>query len=154
MENIVQVKVDSVPQKSLACELLMEMRSLSQIQIANLLSESENNTICSDGTTKFGHHYSSFDVCVGEDCYIAGLREDEAGTAEGTLQMLEMIIKDLSDVSKRSESFNKIIFSLRNTMFDRHVVQKKFNKLLEDYRRGVLPKVVKNWGGGGMGLFR
>ena len=70
LENIVHVKVDNVPQKSLACELLMEMRSLLQIQIANLLTESGNSTICIDGTTKCGHHYSSFDVCIGDDASV------------------------------------------------------------------------------------
>ena len=30
-------------------------------------------------------------------------------------------------------------------MSDRHIVEKKFNKLLEDYRAEVLPVVVSNW---------
>ena len=30
-------------------------------------------------------------------------------------------------------------------MSDRHVVEKKFNDLLEDYRREVLPTIIDSW---------
>ena len=35
---------------------------------------------------------------------------------------------------------------IKNTMSDRHVVQKKFNSLLEDYRLEILPVVIQEWG--------
>ena len=34
---------------------------------------------------------------------------------------------------------------IKNTMSDRHVVEKKFNQLLEDYRNDVLPSIVESW---------
>ena len=30
-------------------------------------------------------------------------------------------------------------------MSDRHIVQKKFNGVFQDYRASVLPNVVENW---------
>ena len=30
-------------------------------------------------------------------------------------------------------------------MSDRHIVQKKFNSVFQDYRASVLPNVVENW---------
>ena len=35
--------------------------------------------------------------------------------------------------------------SIKNTMSDRHIVQKKFNRLLEEYRSEVLPDVIDEW---------
>ena len=40
---------------------------------------------------------------------------------------------------------NKIISSIKNIMSDRHIVQKKFNSVFQDYRASVLPNVVENW---------
>ena len=31
------------------------------------------------------------------------------------------------------------------TMSDRHIVQKNFNTLLEEYRLGVLPSIIEDW---------
>lgn len=42
-------------------------------------------------------------------------------------------------------SGNLILSKIKNTMSDRHVVEKKFNELLEDYRRDVLPTIVADW---------
>ena len=39
----------------------------------------------------------------------------------------------------------KIITNIKNTMSDRHIVQKNFNQLFEDYRKEVLPSVVDGW---------
>ncbi len=37
------------------------------------------------------------------------------------------------------------IANVKNTMSDRHVVQKNFIELLEDYRKEVFPSVVGGW---------
>ena len=34
---------------------------------------------------------------------------------------------------------------MKNIMSDRHIVQKKFNSVFQDYRVSVLPDVVENW---------
>ena len=39
----------------------------------------------------------------------------------------------------------KPIKSMKNIMSDRHIVQKKFNDVFQDYRAFVLPNVVENW---------
>ena len=40
---------------------------------------------------------------------------------------------------------NKILRCIKNTMSDRHIVEKKFNCLLEDYRSEILPLVMSDW---------
>ena len=42
----------------------------------------------------------------------------------------------------RAHAGNKILTCIKNTMSNRHVVEKKFNCLLEDYRAQILPMVV------------
>lgn len=46
-------------------------------------------------------------------------------------------------VSKAKE----ILASIKNTMSDRHIVEKNFNELLEVYRDEVLPDVIERWNG-------
>ena len=40
---------------------------------------------------------------------------------------------------------NRLLASIKNTMSDRHIVEKKFNELLESYREEILPDVVEGW---------
>ena len=40
---------------------------------------------------------------------------------------------------------NKLLVSIKNTMPDRHIVQKKFNSLLQEYRCEILPDVIEGW---------
>ena len=60
----------------------------------------------------------------------------------------EMTLKGiLADISYAAGdgTGQKILACIKNTMSDRHIVEKNFNKLLEDYRAEVLPVVVSNW---------
>ena len=41
--------------------------------------------------------------------------------------------------------FRLPVASIKNTMSDRHIVEKNFNRLLEDYRAEVLPEVIEGW---------
>ena len=41
----------------------------------------------------------------------------------------------------------KILASIKNTMSDRHIVEKNFNDLLDTYRANILPDVVEGWCG-------
>jgi len=45
----------------------------------------------------------------------------------------------------QSGSSGVILSKLKNTMSDRHIVEKNFNSLLESYRTKVLPSVIDNW---------
>ena len=56
------------------------------------------------------------------------------------LDILSEIDESLQDTEKNVS--NKIISSIKNIMSDRHIVQKKFNSVFQDYRASVLPNVV------------
>lgn len=53
--------------------------------------------------------------------------------------MEESLENTETDVAK------KIVSSIKNIMSDRHIVQKKFHTIFQDYRSNVLPEVVKGW---------
>ena len=66
------------------------------------------------------------------------------GSAEVTLHTFRQIINDLSLVSGKKGS-DAVVAKIKNTMSDRHIVQKNFNTLLEDYRADILPSIIQDW---------
>ncbi|KAJ8050932.1 hypothetical protein HOLleu_04315 [Holothuria leucospilota] len=75
-----------------------------------------------------------------------GLRDMVEGGTEETLQTLQDILKDASNIKEAgAEGFNSLIAWIKNTMSDRHSAEKKGNELLKKFRIGVLPSVVENW---------
>ena len=67
-----------------------------------------------------------------------------SGSAQCTLDTLKVILADIALVSKEQQA-GSILANIKNTMSDRHIVEKSFNQLLESYRAEVLPSVVKGW---------
>ena len=55
--NLANVTCSQLPQHTAISDMLLEARALSQIQLAETLTVTENNTLHSDGTTKFGQKY-------------------------------------------------------------------------------------------------
>ena len=55
-------------------EMLIESRSLAHIQLADVLTTTEYNTLHTDGTSKFGHRYTSFQVTTTESTYSLGMQ--------------------------------------------------------------------------------
>ena len=76
--------------------------------------------------------------------YSLGLSEMVTGSASQTLATFKQIMGDIELVAGTGIG-EKIVGHIKNTMSDRHIVQKNFNSLLEDYRSQILPKVVSNW---------
>ena len=75
--------------------------------------------------------------------YSLGLCEMLTGSAELTLHTFKQIINDLDLVARKSGDV--VVSKIKNTMSDRHIVQKNFNTLLEEYRLGVLPSIIEDW---------
>ena len=93
---------------------------------------------------KFGQHYGGFQVSTSLGFYSLGLTEILTGSADVALQTLKGILEDIN-FAVGNDTGQKILACIKNTMSDRHIVEKNFNKLLEDYRAEVLPVVVSNW---------
>ena len=128
--------------------MLAESLVVAQAQLAEKLVTSQYNTLHSDGTTKFGEHYSGVEVSTETGTYTVGIRNMFSGSAQNTLDMFKEILEDIDAINTclgRDSALTKIVASTKNTMSDRHVVEKNFNELLENYRSEVLPIAIEDW---------
>ena len=109
-------------------------------------------TLYSDGTSKFGYCYNTFDIrsCSGES-FVQVLGEMSAGSSDEQLQALKRVLGDVvalrgvEDGVSSDAVISKIFFSIKNLMSDRCVVQKRFNTILSQYRKEVVPAVINGW---------
>ena len=129
---------------------LLEARSLAQIQVVDELVDgfdSENRTSRSDGTSKKGHSFITFDIVndAGKTS-VAGVHEVSSGDAQSQLQVLENILEDVCAMfvrqndgkDKEDRAMNKTLKRTKNVMSDGCAVQKKFNYLFTSYRKELL----------------
>lgn len=149
MSTLAHQSVGRLPSHTVLCRM-MEGLSLAEIQLGEKLSEDnkDNFTIQTDGTTKYGQHFATFDVATGDATYTLGLRHVFSGSAQNTLDTLKEILDDLDMVQREiggAKVSSMIISKLKNTMSDRHAAEKLFNELLADYRAEILPEVFAGW---------
>ena len=60
------------------------------------LTKSNNLTLHSDGTSKFGQHYEGFQLSTSLGSYSLGLTEILTGSADVVLQTLKGILEDIN----------------------------------------------------------
>ena len=130
--NITGTEVDALAKSSTLSSMLAKMKCLAYEQLSEELNVLDNITLHSDGTSKFSQHFGSYQVSTEKSAYSLGLCEMLTGSAEVTLHTFKQIISDLSLVSGEKSS-DSVVAKIKNTMSDRHIVQKNFNALLEDY---------------------
>ena len=130
--NVAGIEVGALPKSSTLSNVLTKMKCLAYEQLSDELSAEDNITLHSDGTSKFGQHFGSYQLSTINSMYSLGLCEMLTGSAEVTLHTFRQIINDLSLVSRKKGS-DAVVAKIKNTMSDRHIVQKNFNTLLEDY---------------------
>ena len=142
-----------LPKKSTLANMMVEARSVAHLQLAEELSKPSSNTLHSDGTTKFGEKFGGFQVTTQESSYTLCLTEMKAGGAKDFKHILERSLSDIEAAyravnqpnDQNNSKAKQILASIKNTMSDRHVVEKNFNQLLEEYRDQVLPDVIQGW---------
>ena len=72
--KLLSIQCDRLPQHTTINEMLMESRSISHAQLAETLTASSSNTLHSDGTTKYGHKFQSYQVTTSGDSLTLGLQ--------------------------------------------------------------------------------
>ena len=142
LRNIALMEVDStcIPGASTLVKMLAEMKGVACQQLVEELCNDDKLTLHSDGTSKFGQHYVGYQVSTDGSAYSLGLCD----MLTQTLSTLKQVLQDIELVSEKGAG-EKILSRIKNTMSDRHIVKKKFNRLLEDYRAEILPSAVSNW---------
>ena len=107
-------------------------------------------TLQTDGTTKVGDHFATYDVktATDEQPYTLGLHHIFSGSAIDTLDTFKEILEDIDNVQKaigKDAVSSELVVKIKNTISDRHSAEKKFNDLLRNYRTDLLLTVIENW---------
>lgn len=150
ISNLAHKSLDRMPSKALLCQMMVECLTVAHAQLGEELSHEKRdfNTLQTDGTTKYGEHYTTYDVATVAGTYTLGLRHVFSGSAEDSLSTFKEILEDIDTVQKElgtSCTSSVILSKLKNTMSDRHAAEKLFNELLSEYRADILPDVVDGW---------
>ena len=143
-KHIVSFEIKELPQTSTLTGMYAKMKGLAYHQSSEELHKGENFTLHSDGTTKFGQHHYSFQVSMSDGTYSLGLAEMLSGSATEVLSTFQQILCNL-ELALQSGSSNVILSKIKSTMSDQHIVEKKFNSLLEEYHLQVLSIAIDNW---------
>ena len=144
LKNLTNKEIDTLPTAPTLVRMLTELKFLSYQQLADELQHCENITLHSDGTSKFGQHYGSFQISTDTSAYSLGLSQMLTGSAQQTLDLFKDILSDFEQ-TVGSHAKCKLLLSIKTTMSDRHIVQKNFNSLLEEYRAKILPEITSLW---------
>ena len=149
--NIMHKSVKRLPSHGLTCQMIIESLTVAQAQLGEKLSETASPcTLQTDGTTKYGEHFATYDVKNPEDdfTYHLGLRHVFSGSALDTLETLKEILHDIDNVQLaigKTKKSSEIVSRIKNTMSDRHAAEKRFNEILSDFRTEILPTVIDHW---------
>ena len=114
LQNIATIEVSALPKASSLSGMLAEMKCLAYQQISDELDHQENITLHSDGTSKFGEHYGSYQLSTEKSVYSLGLCEMLTGSAELTLHTFKQIINDLDLVARKS---GDVVSKIKNTYY-------------------------------------
>lgn len=114
------------------------------------ISMSENLTLYTDETSKFGKSFEVFAITdENKESYLLGLREMFCKSSHTVLDTLKEILSDISNICTKEENNKgvglKLLIHIKNTMSDRAATEKKFQSLLEIYRTQILSRVEDDW---------
>ena len=92
--------VDHFPSYGLTCQMTLESLTVAQAQLVDKLVHISGFTMLqTDGTTKFGEHFSTFDIRTEEAItYTLGIRHVFSGSAKSTSETFQEILLDIDCV--------------------------------------------------------
>ena len=147
-------KIGRLPKKTCTSLLQTEALIVSQGQVAAaMLDSSNNNTLHTDGTKRRFREYAGYQISTSDgNSFSMGLQELTTGDAEsflaGTLTTLTELAEAVGSTEvETSHVYAQLLKSIKNTITDRHVVNKKFKARLQEVRETILPKIVNEWDG-------
>ena len=147
LEKLAGITCDQLPKATFSKGMLYEARALAQYQVASELNCSDADfCLQSDGTSKKGHSYMTYDVSKKSgEVFVMGLQEVGSGDAQAQLELLKEVVGDISDTLGKSNFSDNFFASKKKLMSDRCNTQKNFNKLIINYRNTILPNIKSNW---------
>ena len=160
LSRLAHKDIDRLPSKALKSQLLIEARHLADIQTVEAmlsgidLNSVLGNTLHGDGTSKYHRHFQNFQINTVDGVLLSlGLVEIVEQDAATLLITLKERIADIakavcgnnSDDVTVSDTVNRLLVSVKNTMSDHFATNGVFNTLLESLRKELLPTVISNW---------
>ena len=101
LTNFTNMNIECLRKATFARLMYTESRRLSQLQVAESLLkdyDSSCRTLHTDGTSKFGKHYGTYDVVTDQgQTLIAGIREVSSGDTETQLNVLLDILSKIEE---------------------------------------------------------
>ena len=141
LKKLAGLDAGRLPKASFAKYMLLEARTLAQLQIADELSGGgndipveSNNTLQSDGTSKQKRSFQTY-----------GVWESATSDAKTQLDVFLEVLSDIGQLNNNSNFVNQTIASIKNLMSDRCNTQKCFNNMFITLRETILPKVEELW---------
>ena len=145
--QLANVTAERLPSLTLLKQILLEGRAVSLMQVGEAAMK-DNNTLHYDGTSKFGKKYGSFQLSTNDQQFTVSVNDVFSGSAEHSLELLKVCMQQVDQACAQTGSKSvaaKLISSIKNTMSDRAATNLKFNTLLDNYRRDLLPSITENW---------
>lgn len=102
-----------------------------------MLNASWLKSLLSDETSKDGQKFEGFHaVDKTGKTWVLGLRKMATKSGQSALDTFTEIVSDIEDSFSKTDCkiSDQILMNISSTMSDRAATQKKFNKLLEDFR--------------------
>ena len=88
LENVAHKSVSRLPSYGLTCQMMLESLAVVQAQLGDCLSD--YCTLQTDGTTKFGEHYVTYDISASDESvcttYSLGMHHVFSGSSVNTLE--------------------------------------------------------------------
>ena len=107
LEKLAGIECERLPKATFSICMLIEAHGRAQLQIASKLANCEDDDLVlqSDGTSKKGHSYTTFDATNNEEqFFVLGMQEVGAGDTQTQLDLLKEIMGDISSFNKEDIS--------------------------------------------------
>ena len=117
LKHIASFEIKELPHPTTLTRMYSEMKGLACQQLNEELKKGDNLTLHSDGTSKYGQHFYSFQLSTPDSTYSLGLKEMLSGSAAQVLSTFQQILYDL-ELTSQSGSSHVILSKIKNTMSD------------------------------------
>lgn len=142
------IRPNKLPCRTSVLNMNIQRLYLSHVHLTDTFAKDENISLLTDETSKFGCKFMGYEACDSQgNFWVLGLRDIETKSANDTLVVFKQILCDLDDASKldKNETSNKIVSHIVATMSDRAATELKFNDLLSEFRKEILPLTYDNY---------
>ena len=149
LKRVANLDCSRLPSAALINTIQAECKFISKVQVAHAILGT-NSTLHSDGASKLFRHYQGFQVTNEGSALTMGLQEVSGGDADTNVEAFLQEIRDLSafiseNEEERLKTEAQLLQGIKNTMSDRHIVNKVFNEKLYEIRAKALPTAIPNF---------